>query len=97
MSRRILISLFSFLTLWGMQGALQAQTSDTLQAQVSMRAAPQTVSSQLTGPFAPLLAASSFDTFDGFVRFPSEVNNRSFQFQQNGAYYRDFFTGGETH
>lgn len=96
MSRRILISLFSFLTLWGMQGALQAQTSDTLQAQVSMRAAPQTVSSQLTGPFAPLLAASSFDTFDGFVRFPSEVNNRSFQFQQNGAYYRDFFTGGET-
>jgi hypothetical protein len=38
------------------------------------------------------------DTFEGFIRFPAEVTEpNSFQPMQSAmAYYRDFFTGGET-
>jgi hypothetical protein len=86
----LFISLISLITL------PQAQQTDQIQGQVIMRAgnSPK-VSQPVSG--AASLAPSSFDTFDGFVRFPSEINNRFFQMQQGGtAYYRDFFTGGET-
>ncbi len=43
-------------------------------------------------------AQATLDTFEGFIRFPAEVTEpNSFQPMQNAtAYYRDFFTGGET-
>lgn len=79
------------------QVSSQSSTGDSPQGQVLMRAASGISQSQPATQAASLqTGASLVDSFDGFVRFPSEVNNRSFQFQQNGAYFRDFFTGGET-
>lgn len=72
------------------QGPSQTPAGSGPQGQVLMRPATVLPRSQ------PALQAASGDSFDGFVRFPSEVNNRSFQTQQSGAFFRDFFTGGET-
>lgn len=74
----------------------QAQQTDPVQGRIIMQAANAAQNSQPVSGTAPL-AASGVDTFNNFVRFPSEINNRFFQTQQNGtAYYRDFFTGGVT-
>lgn len=71
--------------------------SQDSQVQVNVLMRPATASdisaSRATGLQA---AAPVSDSFTQFVRFPSEINNRFFQPQNGFAYYRDFFTGGET-
>lgn len=47
------------------------------------------------GPVSQAPAAATSDTFEQFVRFPAEEQT-FLGMQSNTAYFRDFFTGGET-
>ena len=88
--------LFSVVSILLLTTQSQSQQTVQLQGQVVMRSANSSSAIQPASAAAPI-ATAGFDSFNGFVRFPSEINNRSFQFQQGGtAYFRDFFTGGQT-
>lgn len=96
MHKLVLRLLFSAISVLFLPTLLQSQQTDPVQGQVIMRAGSGPQSNPTISAATPL-APGGFDSFQDFVRFPSEINNRSFQFLQGGpAYFRDFFTGGQT-
>jgi hypothetical protein len=76
------------------QSAARAQSSQfTFNTQIKAGSASTASAPNTTSPLTT--AAITSDTFENFVRFPAEEQT-FLQMQNNTAYFRDFFTGGET-